>query len=154
MAHRARRRRSCHAAVTQRLRQTRRSRRREPVHRDETSIGQASLPGPLELHARRRVSRDLVPRDMIGSPGRDLGAEGLIPLEVRFHHNPDSAHGFVGAALSSAIWHFHDTPSRRGEGGRSKTGSTAGQSTIRRCAPARRSHTATGCIRATSCSSA
>ncbi|RIK83877.1 MAG: selenium-binding protein [Planctomycetota bacterium] len=37
----------------------------------------------------------------------DLGAEGLIPLEVRFHHNPDSAHGFVGAALSSSMWHFH-----------------------------------------------
>jgi methanethiol oxidase len=37
----------------------------------------------------------------------NLGAEGLIPLEVRFHHNPDSAHGFVGAALSSAMWHFH-----------------------------------------------
>jgi selenium-binding protein 1 len=31
----------------------------------------------------------------------------LIPLEVRFHHNPDSTHGFVGAALSSAIWHWH-----------------------------------------------
>jgi selenium-binding protein 1 len=31
----------------------------------------------------------------------------LIPLEVRFHHNPDSAHGFVGAALASAIWHWH-----------------------------------------------
>jgi selenium-binding protein 1 len=39
----------------------------------------------------------------------DLGEQGLIPLEVRFHHNPDSVHGFVGAALSSAIWHwFHD----------------------------------------------
>ena len=25
----------------------------------------------------------------------------MIPLEVRFHHNPDSTHGFVGAALSS-----------------------------------------------------
>ena len=37
----------------------------------------------------------------------DLGEEGMIPLEVRFHHNPDSAHGFVGAALSSAMWHFH-----------------------------------------------
>lgn len=37
----------------------------------------------------------------------DLGDEGLIPLEVRFHHNPDSTHGFVGAALSSAIWHWH-----------------------------------------------
>jgi methanethiol oxidase len=36
----------------------------------------------------------------------DLGEEGLIPLEVRFHHNPDSTHGFVGAALSSALWHW------------------------------------------------
>jgi len=37
----------------------------------------------------------------------DLGGEGLIPLEVRFHHNPDSTHGFVGAALSSTMWHWH-----------------------------------------------
>lgn len=37
----------------------------------------------------------------------DLGEQGLIPLEVRFHHDPDSAHGFVGAALSSTMWHFH-----------------------------------------------
>jgi methanethiol oxidase len=36
----------------------------------------------------------------------DLGEKGLIPLEVRFHHNPASAHGFVGAALSSVMWHF------------------------------------------------
>jgi selenium-binding protein 1 len=44
-------------------------------------------------------------RDLVQSI--DLGEEGLIPLEVRFHHNPDSTHGFVGAALSSAIWHWH-----------------------------------------------
>ena len=37
----------------------------------------------------------------------DLGTQGLIPLEVRFHHNPESTHGFVGAALSSTMWHFH-----------------------------------------------
>ncbi|MGB6041928.1 MAG: selenium-binding family protein [Pirellulales bacterium] len=37
----------------------------------------------------------------------DLGSEGLIPLEVRFHHDPNSTHGFVGAALSSAMWHWH-----------------------------------------------
>lgn len=37
----------------------------------------------------------------------DLGEEGWIPLEVRFHHNPDSTHGFVGAALSSTMWHWH-----------------------------------------------
>jgi methanethiol oxidase len=37
----------------------------------------------------------------------DLGQDGLVPLEVRFHHNPDSAHAFVGAALSSTMWHCH-----------------------------------------------
>jgi selenium-binding protein 1 len=37
----------------------------------------------------------------------DLGESGLIPLEVRFHHDPDSTHGFVGAALSSTMWHWH-----------------------------------------------
>ncbi|OUL33768.1 selenium-binding protein [Nostoc sp. T09] len=37
----------------------------------------------------------------------DLGQEGLIPLEVRFHHHPDSTHGFVAAALSSNVWHWY-----------------------------------------------
>ena len=37
----------------------------------------------------------------------DLGEKGMIPLEVRFHHDPDSVHGFVGAALSSTIWHWY-----------------------------------------------
>ena len=36
----------------------------------------------------------------------NLGAEGLIPLETRFLHDPSQAHGFVGAALSSNIIHF------------------------------------------------
>jgi methanethiol oxidase len=36
----------------------------------------------------------------------DLGEKGLIPLEVRFHHDPASTHGFVGAALSSVMWHW------------------------------------------------
>ncbi len=36
----------------------------------------------------------------------DLGTTGLIPLEIRFHHDPASTQGFVGAALSSVIWHF------------------------------------------------
>jgi selenium-binding protein 1 len=35
----------------------------------------------------------------------DLGAAS-IPLEVRFLHDPDKAFGYVGAALSSAIWRF------------------------------------------------
>jgi selenium-binding protein 1 len=42
----------------------------------------------------------------------DLGGEGLIPLEVRWNHNPDSVHGFVGAALSSSIWHWHKSGDR------------------------------------------
>lgn len=37
----------------------------------------------------------------------DLGPQGMIPLEVRFHHDPASTHGFVGAALSSSMWHWY-----------------------------------------------
>lgn len=29
-----------------------------------------------------------------------------MPLEVQFHHDPNSSHGFVGAALSSNIIHW------------------------------------------------
>lgn len=36
----------------------------------------------------------------------DLGEQGMIPLELRFHHNPDSTHGYVAAALSSNVFHF------------------------------------------------
>lgn len=46
--------------------------------------------------AGRRIARSV-----------DLGAEGMVPLEVRFHHDPDSTHGFVGVALSSNVWHWH-----------------------------------------------
>lgn len=37
----------------------------------------------------------------------DLGANGLVPLEIRWKHDPEADEGFVGAALSSAIWRFH-----------------------------------------------
>ena len=37
----------------------------------------------------------------------DLGESGLIPLEVRWLHDPEAENGFVGAALSSTIWHWH-----------------------------------------------
>ncbi len=37
----------------------------------------------------------------------DLGDEGLIPLEIRWQHDPDSEQGFVGATLSSNIIRFH-----------------------------------------------
>ena len=46
--------------------------------------------------AERRVEQTL-----------ELGETGLVPLEVRWLHDPDADEGFVGAALSSTMWHFH-----------------------------------------------
>jgi len=37
----------------------------------------------------------------------DLGEEGLIPLEIRWQHDPDSTQGFVVATLSSNVMRFH-----------------------------------------------
>ena len=64
---------------------------------------------PARLQARRREGRQIrQPAPLLGLEKRDrsckpidLGEQGLIPLEVRFHHDPASTHGFVGAALSS-----------------------------------------------------
>ena len=42
----------------------------------------------------------------------DLGETGLVPLEVRWLHDPEADEGFVGAALSSTMWRF-----RRDNGG-------------------------------------
>jgi methanethiol oxidase len=37
----------------------------------------------------------------------ELGDSGLVPLEIRWLHDPDADEGYVGAALSSTMWHFH-----------------------------------------------
>jgi selenium-binding protein 1 len=37
----------------------------------------------------------------------DLGDQGLVPLEVRWLHDPDAEEGFVGATLSSNIFGWH-----------------------------------------------
>jgi selenium-binding protein 1 len=37
----------------------------------------------------------------------DLGDDGLLPLEVRWLHDPESEVGFVGAALSSNMFRWH-----------------------------------------------
>jgi methanethiol oxidase len=37
----------------------------------------------------------------------DLGETGMIPLEIRWLHDPDAETGFVGAALSSVMWRFY-----------------------------------------------
>ena len=42
----------------------------------------------------------------------ELGETGLVPLEVRWLHDPDAEQGFAGAALSSTMWRF-----RRDNGG-------------------------------------
>lgn len=36
----------------------------------------------------------------------DLGEEGLVPLEVRFLHDPDRSDAYIGAALSSNMFHL------------------------------------------------
>jgi methanethiol oxidase len=37
----------------------------------------------------------------------DLGENGLLPFELRWKHDPEADEGFVGAALSTVMWHFH-----------------------------------------------
>lgn len=37
----------------------------------------------------------------------DLGEDGLIPLELRFLHNPDATEGFVGCSLGSTVFRFY-----------------------------------------------
>ena len=38
---------------------------------------------------------------------KNLGAEGKIPLEIRFLHDPNSEKSFVGAALGGSIFRIH-----------------------------------------------
>ena len=45
----------------------------------------------------------------------DLGEEGLVPLEVRFLHTPEHVHGYVGAALSSNMFHFYEDSGASGD---------------------------------------
>jgi selenium-binding protein 1 len=35
------------------------------------------------------------------------GPLGLMPLEVRFYHEPSKAHAFIGTALGSAVYHIY-----------------------------------------------
>lgn len=37
----------------------------------------------------------------------DLGEQGLVPLELRWLHDPEAEEGFVGAALSSVMWRWY-----------------------------------------------
>eukprot|EP01120_Amphizonella_sp_Union-15-10_P000746 TRINITY_DN10775_c0_g1_i1.p1 TRINITY_DN10775_c0_g1~~TRINITY_DN10775_c0_g1_i1.p1 ORF type:complete len:466 (+),score=86.27 TRINITY_DN10775_c0_g1_i1:45-1442(+) len=62
-------------------------------------------PSQLQLYGKSLHFWDWKERKLIKTV--DLGEEGLVPLELRFLHNPDKAHGFVGAALSSNVFHFY-----------------------------------------------
>jgi selenium-binding protein 1 len=56
-------------------------------------------------YGRRRHFWDLERRSVTQT--LDLGDAGLIPLELRWQHDPDSLQGYVGATLSSNILRFH-----------------------------------------------
>src|SRR5919106_2234779 len=45
----------------------------------------------------------------------DLGEQGLVPLEIRWLHDPEAEEGFVGAALSSVVWRFSKNGSWQAE---------------------------------------
>ncbi|XP_043243670.1 methanethiol oxidase-like [Amphibalanus amphitrite] len=40
----------------------------------------------------------------------DLGAEGVMPLEIRFLHDPKQPQGFVGCALNAVVYRFYLEP--------------------------------------------
>ena len=56
-------------------------------------------------YGRRLHFWDLADRRLVQT--LDLGEAGLVPLEVRWLHDPDSEQGFVGATLASNIFRFH-----------------------------------------------
>jgi len=45
----------------------------------------------------------------------DLRDEGMIPLELRFLHDPDETQGYVGAALSTTVFRFYKSEVCDGE---------------------------------------
>ena len=52
----------------------------------------------------------------------DLGEKGMIPLEVRFHHNPDSTHGLRrGRALERDVALLQGRRRVEGREGRSRS---------------------------------
>lgn len=43
----------------------------------------------------------------------DLGMEGVMPLEIRFLHDPLSTQGFVGCALYANVFRLDPAPAKR-----------------------------------------
>ena len=104
----ARRRRSTTTSGTSRARtcsSRRSSASRTPTSRASTST--TSAPAATAAGCTSGTSNERTLEQTV-----DLGETGLIPLEVRWLHDPDAEQGFVGAALSSTMWRF-----RRDNGG-------------------------------------
>ena len=59
----------------------------------------------------------------------ELGAEGSIPLETRFLHDPKASEGYVGAALASNVLRFHKVSG--GEDVKADVGAWAAEVAIR-----------------------
>ena len=59
--------------------------------------------GPLRAAAALLEPRRAAARADASTSAR----QGLVPLEVRWLHDPEAEQGFVGAALSSKMWRFH-----------------------------------------------
>jgi len=62
------------------------------------------------LYSRQIYLWDWQERKLVQS--LDLGEEGLVPLEVRFLHDPDRANAYIGATLSSNMFYLQQTDSR------------------------------------------
>jgi selenium-binding protein 1 len=56
-------------------------------------------------YGRRLHFWDLSTRELVQT--LDLGEAGLLPLEVRWLHDPDAEEGFAGATLASNVLRFH-----------------------------------------------
>lgn len=68
---------------------------------DDVAAGQYSQRLNLWSWKERRLEQKI-----------DLGEEGLVPLEVRFLHDPDRSDAYIGAALSSNMFHLSCTAGR------------------------------------------
>ena len=86
-------------AAPERAGVVRSSARRTPMRRASTSTTSAAGRYGSRLHFWNLSERKL-------EQTVDLGEAGLVPLEVRWLHDPEAEQGFAGAALSSTMWRF------------------------------------------------
>ena len=76
----------------------------------------------VQGRALRAAAALLEPVGPTGEADDRPGREGLVPLELRWLHDPDATQGFAAAALSSAVWRYQreNGPWVGGAGGRDR----------------------------------